>query len=489
MRELRRTAMSVLQPGLDGGTPPDWLRRALAEGLGGVLLWSHGCTEPARLKILTDLLRAENPDVLIAMSEGEDVTRLTGISGSPWPSNAALGVVDDVDLTRGVASAIGHELAAAGVTMKYAPVADTQVNADNPVIGARSFGADYHRVAEHTAAFVTGLQAQGVAACAKHFPGHGDTSADSHLELPVLAADADSLLAGALIPFRAAIAAGVRAVMSAHILLPSIDKLPVTLSRRFLTSMLREELGFDGAIITDAIEMAALERTFGLEEAAVRAIEAGADTLFIGGWHDAQASVPRLGDALASAVRTKRLREERLVEAAGRTARLAAWTGGARNGGTPVADSGVGMAAARRALRATGPLLPLTTAPHIIELAPRAEAHGPRTEWGLIPALTLRCSDTTGHRLTDPPGDAAALTRSAAGRPLVIAVRDAHRYPWVAATLHTVLAARPDATVVEMGLPRGSAPPCGAYLATYGATAVSALAAATALTEGLPGTT
>lgn len=473
-RELRRLAGATLQPGLHGVTVPDWLRSALADGLGGVLLWTAGHTTA-----LTDALRAESDGVLVAMAEGGAVTGLDGVAGSPWPSNAALGVVDDAGLTRDVAGAIGRDLAAAGVGMHYAPVADVNVNPRNPVIGVRSFGAGHERVAEHTAAFVTGLQAQGVAACAKHFPGHGDTSADSHLELPVVAG---GLTDAALRPFRAAIAAGVRAVMSAHVLLPAVDDVPATLSRRLLTGVLREELGFDGLIVTDAIEMAAIERTFGPEEAAVRAIAAGADMLFIGGWHDAETTTLRLRDALVSAVRAGRLGEARLADAAARVARLSAWAARAQPGNAPAAGLAIGVAAARRALRVTGTICPLTEPPHVVELAPPAGAPGPRAAWALIPALTRQRSGTTGERLTGPPGDVAALAAKAGGRPLVIAVRDAHRYPWVGATLRAVLAIRPDAAVVEMGLPHGDPPPCGAHLATYGATAASSLAAAMALT-------
>ncbi|WP_432840999.1 glycoside hydrolase family 3 protein [Dactylosporangium sp. CA-092794] len=552
MDELTRMANAVLQPGFDGLTPPDWLRRSLADGLGGVLLWDRNVAGPAQLAELTRALRAENPAVLVAIDEeGGDVTRLESRTGSSWPGNAALGVADDVELTRAVATEIGRDLAAAGINLNYAPVADVNVNPNNPVIGVRSFGADPGRVAAHTAAFVTGLQSQGVAACAKHFPGHGGTTVDSHVGLPVLDDDAGDL-AAALTPFRAAIDAGVRAVMSAHILLPAIDGVPATLSRRLLTGVLREELGYAGLVITDAIEMAAIKKTYGLEEGAVRAIAAGADAVCIGGWRDAEAVVARLRDAIAAAVRTGRLDEQRLAEAAARTLQVAAWAFGARdddttrtardngdttrtarddddttrtarddddmtrtardNGDTmikagndtttraghdgettPKADDGdttiwagdrtIGLIAARRALRITGALRPLPAAPHVIELSPAVNAQiGPDTRWGLTAALARELPATTGLRCAEPPGDPAALAAAAAGRPLVIAVRDAHRHPWIAAALGALLAARPDATVVEMGLPHGEPPPCAAYVATYGAAAVCALAAAEALT-------
>src|SRR5262249_17475804 len=146
--------------------------------------------------------------------EGGDVTRLEVARGSSYPGNGALGAVDDVELTERIAASIGADLAGVGVNIDFAPVADVNANPANPVIGIRSFGSDYPLVSRHVAAFVRGLQGQGVAACAKHFPGHGTTEADSHLELPVMTDDVHPGLA----PFRAAIGAGVASIMTAHIL-------------------------------------------------------------------------------------------------------------------------------------------------------------------------------------------------------------------------------------------------------------------------------
>ena len=166
------------------------MRRRLAEGLGGVVLYAWNVESPEQLRALTDDLRSEREDVLIAIDEeGGDVTRLEAATGSSYPGNGALGVVDDVELTERVAASLGAELADAGVNLDFAPVADVNTNPLNPVIGIRSFGADAGLVARHVAAFVRGLQRAGVAACAKHFPGHGDTSVDSHLALPVVDVD------------------------------------------------------------------------------------------------------------------------------------------------------------------------------------------------------------------------------------------------------------------------------------------------------------
>src|SRR5689334_2783531 len=245
---LLRRADAVLQPGFVGTTPPAWVRRRLAGGLGGVTLFSRNIVDPAQVAALTAALRAENPDVVVAVDEeAGDVTRLESRTGSSRPGNLALGAVDDPELTEAVARDLGHELAAVGVTLNYAPDADVNSNADNPVIGVRSFGADPALVSRHTAAWVRGLQSAGVAACAKHFPGHGNTSVDSHHAAPMIEASREELFAVELRPFQAAVEAGVQAIMSAHLVVPAIDpEYPATLSRALLTDLLRDELGFDG---------------------------------------------------------------------------------------------------------------------------------------------------------------------------------------------------------------------------------------------------
>src|SRR5882672_3109876 len=211
MSELERLASACIFPGARGVSAPDWLRREVADGLGGVVLFSRNVRDRAQLARLTEGIRAERTDVLVGIDEeGGDVTRLEAGSGSSYPGNLALGAADDVELTERVAASIGAELAGVGVNLDLAPVADVNTNPRNPVIGVRSFGSDPGLVARHVGAFVTGLQGRGVVACAKHFPGHGATEADSHLELPTVRAGLDELRREELVPFRAAIAAGVR---------------------------------------------------------------------------------------------------------------------------------------------------------------------------------------------------------------------------------------------------------------------------------------
>ncbi|MYV95327.1 glycoside hydrolase family 3 protein, partial [Streptomyces sp. SID1034] len=324
---LTRDALAVLQPGFVGTTAPDWLLRRIGEGLASVGLFGRNIVSAPQVAALTAQLRAERDDLLVAIDEeGGDVTRIEVRTGSSFPGNLALGAVDDLDLTREVARELGRRLAECGVNLNWAPSADVNSNPDNPIIGVRAFGADTGLVARHTAAYIEGLQASGVAACTKHFPGHGDTNVDSHHAMPRIDVDLDTLHARELVPFRAAIAAGSKSVMSAHILLPALDPArPATLSPRILTGLLREELGYDGLIVSDAVEMQAIAGTVGIERGSVLAIAAGADALCVGGGLADEGTVLRLRDALVTAVREGELAEERLADAAARVRALAAW--------------------------------------------------------------------------------------------------------------------------------------------------------------------
>ncbi|MGW2783364.1 glycoside hydrolase family 3 protein [Streptomyces populi] len=526
---LTRDALTVLQPGFTGTTAPDWLLRRLGEGLASVGLFGRNIASPEQLAALTAQLRAEREDVLVAIDEeGGDVTRLEVRTGSSFPGNHALGAVDDVALTEQVALELGRRLAACGVNLNWAPSADVNSNPANPVIGVRSFGADTHLVARHTAAYVTGLQAAGVAACTKHFPGHGDTAVDSHHALPRIDADLSVLQSRELVPFRAAIAAGSRAVMSAHILVPALDPdRPATLSRRILTGLLREELGYDGLIVTDGMEMQAIAATYGIERGSVLAIAAGADAICVGGGLADDDTVRRLRDALVSAVRSGELSEERLADAANRVRALAEWTAasaaarkavaaspmnglnssnasngpggaggtdgasgvrgagvtggvnGAGGAGGPDGAVDVGLVAARRALTVTrsASYAPLAEAPYVAALTPVANiAVGDETPWGVAAELVRLLPGTETGSFTGEGAGSSALA-AAGGRPLVAVVRDEHRHPWMAAALDTLLASRPDTVVVEMGVPQ-SAPRGALHIATHGAARVCGRAAA-----------
>ncbi|GAA3640755.1 glycoside hydrolase family 3 protein [Streptomyces chitinivorans] len=493
---LVRNALAVLQPGFTGTTAPDWLLRRLDEGLAAVGLFGRNITSPAQLAALTAQLRGVRPDVLVAIDEeGGDVTRLEARTGSSFPGNHALGTVDDTALTRAVARELGRRLAECGVNLNWAPSADVNSNPDNPVIGVRSFGSTPDLVARHTAAWVEGLQSAGVAACTKHFPGHGDTSVDSHHALPRIDADRATLTERELVPFRAAVAAGSKCVMSAHILLPALDPaLPATLSPAALTGLLRAPLGegglgFEGLIVTDGMEMRAIAATYGIERGSVLAVAAGADALCVGGGLADEETVLRLRDALVRAVAEGELSEERLADAADRVRALARWAGeaSARAEAAVPSDPGVGLEAARRALKVTvrQDHAPLTGPPYVAAFTPVANiAVGDETPWGLAAELAeLLPGTTTGSwgreraERAGQGGPAAQVLEEAAGRRIVAVVRDVHRHPWMADALDALLAARPDTVVVEMGLPQ--APPRGAlHIATHGAARVCGRAAA-----------
>ncbi|SDE06289.1 glycoside hydrolase family 3 protein [Streptomyces prasinopilosus] len=486
---LTRDALTVLQPGFTGTTAPDWVLRRLGEGLASVGLFGRNVASPGQLAALTGQLRAERPDVLVAVDEeGGDVTRLEVRTGSSFPGNHALGTVDDTDLTRAVAAELGRRLADCGVNLNWAPSADVNSDPANPVIGVRSFGADPGLVARHTAAYVAGLQSAGVAACTKHFPGHGDTAVDSHLALPRIDADAAVLTARELAPFRAAVATGSRAVMSAHILVPALDPdRPATLSRRILTELLRGELGYDGLIVTDGMEMRAIAGSYGIEHGSVLALAAGADAICVGGGLAGEETVRRLCDTLVGAVRSGELPEERLADAAERVRALARWAAPAGQSRAPAVapDPRIGLAAARRAVTVTrtGPAAPVTAPVYVATFSPEANiAVGDETPWGVGAELERLLPGTTTGSFSGPDAGARAL-EAAAGRRVVAVVRDEHRHPWMRTALDLLLAAGPDTVVVEMGVPQ-SAPRGAPHVATHGAARVCGTAAAEAVVAG-----
>ena len=276
---MRRLALGAMLASFPGTTVPDWALRLLDQGLAGYVLFGYNVVDPDQLRDLVSRLREVRPDAIVGIDEeGGDVTRLAHAEGSHYPGNAALGAADDTDLTRQVYRAIGAELHNVGINLDLAPDVDVNSSDENPIIGTRSFGTDPTLVARHTAAAVVGLQSAGVAACAKHFPGHGATVGDSHHELPTVDATLDVLRERELPPFVAAIQAGARSVMTAHIRVPALTgEAPATLSARVLTDLLRGELGFTGAVLTDALEMRGASATIGIPESAVQALAAGAD--------------------------------------------------------------------------------------------------------------------------------------------------------------------------------------------------------------------
>jgi beta-N-acetylhexosaminidase len=445
---LDRLALQVLLPGFGGIRLDTEVARLLEEGLGGLCLFASNMPSDA----VTATVREASPSAVVAVDEeGGDVTRLHATTGSTVLGHAALGFVDDLDLTRRTAAAIGAELSAAGVTLNLGPVADVNSNPDNPVIGVRSFGSDPALVARHVAAYVEGLHDAGVGACAKHFPGHGDTHEDSHLALPRVEASLDELWTRELVPFRAAVEAGADAVMTSHLVVGAIDQAPATLSVPVLR-LLREDLGFTGTIVSDALDMAGASAGRGIPAAAVEALRAGCDLLCIGADKDV-ALVRAVQVAVVDAVRSGDLAEARLEDAASRVLGLPRRTRG------HVIDTDQ-LAAARRAIRVDGVIPDLSGALVArIDTAPSIAVG--EVPWGL-PADVVDPDSLVG---TD--------------RPVVLQVRDAHRHPHVMALIDRL---GPAALVVEYGWP---APwtARAARLCTFGASVPAREAVAEVLRE------
>jgi beta-N-acetylhexosaminidase len=520
---LLRLADAILIPPFPGLSAPEWVLRALERGLAGVTLFGPNIAGPEQTVALTAALRsATHLEPVIAIDEeGGDVTRVAYADGSPYPGNAALGAVDDVAVTRSVYHAIGADLAALGINLDLAPCADVLGSADSPAVGTRSFGADTDLVSRHTAAAVAGLQGAGVAACAKHFPGHGRTQTDTHEAIATIEGSLAELRLRDLPPFAAAIAAGTIAIMPSHLRVPELTgDLPATVSSAALVGLLRDELGFTGVIVSDALEMRATRDMFGVPRAAVLAVAAGTDLLCLGR-DSSEEDYLAVRSALVDAVRDGTITGTRLEDAADRVARLRGGLARARSRGFAhsVASAGdgiawdgadgdgaaVGLAAARRAVRLSGPR-PVLANPLIIEVEPRENIAAGRFGWGLgrwAPAGSVRRVEAGDGGVVGMQGDggaadirgdaaeiASGILSAAAGRSLVAVVRDAHRDAGTRSLVGALLAARPDTVLVEMGLPLWRPPEGTSHLATYGASRASAQAAAEVLglVQAMPAT-
>lgn len=477
--DVRELAAGVLLPGFAGTAVPDWLRRRVGAGLGGVVLFGRNVVDDEQVAALTASLRAERDGVTIGIDEeGGDVTRLDAKIGSSLPGNHALGAADDVQLTTDVATALGARLAACGVTVDLAPSADLSLHLDDPIIGVRSFGGDPALAARHVAAFVTGLQASGVAACAKHFPGHGAATEDSHRTLPVLNRTERELHDVELVPFAAAVRAGVRSMMTGHLVVPAWGDGPATLNPRAF-EVLRSELGFTGAVITDALDMGAVAGTSGMAGGAVRALLAGADSLCVGGEFTDEDTLDGLVAALVEAVSTGVLPIERLAEAAARTAAI---------GVTAPLPSGydheIGLVAARRGIVVTGSPT-LAAPPLVLDVVVAPNIAVGDVPWGLGPVLTELLPGTSVLRVAERDGlDAETVAETAGERPVVVVTRDAQRYPWVVDLVGSLAKLGLDLIRVETGVP-GPDLGIAARVDTHGGSRVGLRAAAEYLASSL----
>jgi beta-N-acetylhexosaminidase len=396
--------------------------RALVQGLhlGGVTLFARNIDNgPQLARLDADLQTIADPVPLFISvdQEGGLVVRVTD-GATVFPGNMAVGASGDPTLARRIAEASGHELLAMGVNMDLAPVVDVNTNPLNPVIGVRSFGSDVNLVADFGVQTIQGLQSSGVTAVGKHFPGHGDTDVDSHRDLPVVLHSLEQLQSLEFLPFKAAIQAGVDGIMTAHLYLPSIEPqpdVPATLSRTVLTGLLREQLGYQGLILTDALDMDAIKKNRPAAEAAVQAFEAGADLLLIAGiTADDRMHLGEGPPALLAAVESGRVSEERLnasvlriLEAKAKRGILPGVVPAAVVPDVTVLNSpehrGLSLEVARKAVtlqRDSANLLPLTTTQRILVVVPdaptRSDVQDDQLSSSLLDAVRQYAPTATG---------------------------------------------------------------------------------------------
>src|SRR6185295_15516806 len=317
LRDLRRHVGRLAIVGFGGHTVPDDLRRLVAEfDLGGVIYFARNIVDPRQVADLSRESAALAQDWPLWVSVDQEGGRVARLKRpfTEWPPANTLGRSGDEKLTARFAAALAAELRAVGINLDYAPVLDVHTNPANPVIGDRALGERAEEVARLGRVLLRGLQQAGVAACGKHFPGHGDTSTDSHEVLPVVEHDRRRLEAVELIPFKAAIAENVATIMTAHVLVPALDEhQPASLSSTITTKLLKQTLGFKGVVICDDLGMKAVSATMSLAEASVDAIAAGADAVLLCN-STAEEQMVAL-EALIRAVESGRLKQSRIDDA------------------------------------------------------------------------------------------------------------------------------------------------------------------------------
>jgi beta-N-acetylhexosaminidase len=323
-KDLIKHAGQLSIAGFAGHSIPADLKGLAREfDLGGIILFARNVESPEQVAELAreaQSLAQELPLWVSVDQEGGRVARLK-TPFTEWPPMMTLGRSGDEKLAERFARALAAELTAVGISLDYTPVLDILTNASNPVIGDRALATTAEEVATLGTVIIRTLQENGIAACGKHFPGHGDTSTDSHFELPLIEHPPDRIDRVELVPFRAAIDARVASIMTAHILIPAIDpERPATLSRRVVTGMLKGDLGYDGLVLSDDLEMKAISARYGVPEATVMAIGAGCDAVLMCG-----AAQDRQGEAIEAVIHAAEngeISEKRLEDALARHRRV-----------------------------------------------------------------------------------------------------------------------------------------------------------------------
>jgi beta-N-acetylhexosaminidase len=321
-QEIRRACGQLLCVGFDGTVaPPELLGRIARSEVGSVILFrpnvvaAGGQADPVATGALVGALRAAAPSELplpVAVDQEGGLVQRLRAPFTEWPSMQVVAAAGDPRRSFAVGRALGEELALLGIGWNFAPVLDVNTNPANPVIGTRAFGSDPAAVITHALAFWRGLRAAGVLGCGKHFPGHGDTALDSHHDLPTVDHPLARLRTVELAPFAAAIQAGAEALMSAHVMFPTVDAgRPATLSPAVMTDLVRGALGFSGLLVSDDLGMKAVADRFPIEQLVVEGLAAGLDQFILRGPGERQVAA---WEALVRAVEASPVLLDRLRE-------------------------------------------------------------------------------------------------------------------------------------------------------------------------------
>ncbi|MDQ2679612.1 MAG: beta-N-acetylhexosaminidase [Candidatus Eremiobacteraeota bacterium] len=479
--DIRKLAGGVLCVGFDGVAVDERLSAELRELMpGGVALFGRNIVSFEQTRALCVQLRAlfgvEPPPIIAVDQEGGRVARLTdGVAAIP--AMMALGATGDCSLARRAGAQMAYDLRRCGVNLNFAPSLDLAQVAQNTVIGARSFGSDPRMVARLAGAVADGMRENEIVPTFKHFPGHGSTAEDSHLGLPILALDAQTLQTRDLFPF-ATLLPQAEAVMTAHIVIEAVDaQHPATLSSLVLTQMLRGELGFAGVCFTDCMQMDAIAKSVGVAQGAVLGLLAGADCITIS--HSIEIAA-QSADAIVAAVESGELPLSRLREAYDRVQRLRWFLASPLAATEAAPDPEVGLEIARRAvtlLRGEHRVNPADTAVISFEGTTQEGVVGVHS---LHASLSAMCeAGIQEYHLPLEP--ALAAVEALIGviptnvRQPIILMRRAHIYPEQASAIATLLKAKPDSVLISVREPFDVAlfPQARTVLCTYGDERVS----------------
>jgi beta-N-acetylhexosaminidase len=471
---LDRAILTHFSPGFGGTRIPDWLIPWLKAGLGGVTLFSSNCPSMDETSKLIAELRSYSPRLIISIDEeGGDVTRLFVKEGSPFPTPALLGRCDNLDLTYGCYLELGKILRSIGIDMSFAPVVDVVTSDKNPIIGVRAFGRDFETVARHSVAAVNGFHDAGIAACIKHFPGHGGVAEDSHHDLPTLPGSLDELTRGHLAPYISSIGAHVQSIMVGHIITPALDSInPASCSRSVITDYLKGELGFTGLVVTDALDMGALGGPKVIAHSAKRAIEAGADLLCFSGLYDQSNFISTSFEAIKQAVLSGEIDSAELIENA---KRISTWrpekpVGSSAPYPLPLDSIEAGMVV-------KGSITLSHPAVHLVEMSADPTIAAGFVAWGMRRSLAH-----AGIKVKLETSDVSLRTDD--GDQLVVAFRDAFRDKKILASLERLSTKYPEAIFVDMGWPTEDFQPIN-LVRTYGSCAIASDVAATLMLANL----